>query len=101
MADRGEDIRRYWNMIPSETDVIITHGPANRILDAAPRGAWFDYVGCQELLARIKQIKPKVHISGHIHFSHGTEENNGTKFYNVSVMNEEYEIVNKPTEIVL
>jgi len=101
MANRGEDIRRYWDMIPSDTDVIITHGPPKRILDATPRGIWFDYVGCDELLARIQQIKPKVHISGHIHFSHGTEQHGDTRFYNVSVMNEEYEIVNEPTQIII
>jgi Icc-related predicted phosphoesterase len=101
MADRGEPINRYWDMIPEDTDVVITHGPPKRILDAAPRGIGFDYVGCSDLLERLKIVKPIYHIFGHIHFSYGTETKHGTRFYNVSVMNEEYQIVNEPTQIII
>lgn len=99
MADRGESISRYWDMIPEDTDVIITHGPPKKILDAAPRGAWFDYVGCEDLLAKIKKVRPVYHIFGHIHFSAGAETKGATKYCNVSVMNEMYQVVNPPTEL--
>ncbi len=99
MADRGESIARYWDLVPEDTDVIITHGPPKNILDAAPRGCWFDYVGCEDLLKKIKRIKPKIHFFGHIHFSAGIEEKHGVKFCNVSVMDEKYQVVNKPTEV--
>ena len=31
--DRGADIRRHWDMIPTGADVLITHGPPHGILD--------------------------------------------------------------------
>lgn len=102
MANRGEDIDRYWDCIPEDTDVLITHGPPYGILDRTlnANGTIGDIVGCFELRKRINEIKPKYHIFGHIHFDYGTLKYDNTTFYNVSVMNEQYELVNKPTEFI-
>ena len=45
---RGSDIRKHWNLIPQETDILITHGPAFGKLDVTVRG---EHVGCADLLA--------------------------------------------------
>ncbi len=53
-------------------------------------------VGCEDLLATVQIIKPKVHICGHIHEAYGIEEINGTKFINASVLNASYRMAHKP-----
>jgi len=73
MKDRGREIRGIWNQIPSKTDVLITHGPAYGHNDLAPpfRAKYSRNVGCLELLYRIKEVRPEIHIFGHIHCGHG------------------------------
>lgn len=104
MADRGEPIKRYWDMIPSDTDVIITHGPAFGILDKCAdmnNSTRFVHVGCEELLKTIQRIKPKAHIFGHIHEGYGTISKDGTIFVNAAIMDGAYNPVNKPITIHL
>lgn len=90
---RGEPIKKHWDLIPAKTDILITHGPVFRTLDMISRG---ENVGCKDLLDKVHEIKPKVHICGHIHESYGTVEKSGIKFINASVVNEKYELKNKP-----
>lgn len=92
---RGEDIKRYWSKIPGDCDLLITHGPPMGILDQVPDGR---RVGCEMLTAKVFQKKVKNHIFGHIHHSHGQKKIQDTYFYNVSMMDEEYKIVNPITE---
>ena len=54
------------------------------------------HAGCLDLLNRVKKIKPKIHIFGHIHYSNGLKIEDGTKFINVSCTNEAYELYYKP-----
>lgn len=90
---RGDNISRHWELIPGNTDILITHGPAFRILDKTISGY---HAGCKDLLLNILNIKPKVHIFGHIHESYGCIEKHQVKFINASILNERYEMVNKP-----
>lgn len=90
---RGEAIRKHWKLIPAKTDLLITHGPPYGILDQLANDS---HVGCKDLLFTVKQIKPKVHVFGHIHESYGTTKSFGTKFINASLANEFYDVVNKP-----
>ncbi len=93
MKKRGPQIRQVWDLIPGSVDILITHGPPLMILDQTVRG---QYVGCEDLAARVKQIKPKIHAFGHIHEGYGTYESYGVKFFNASVLNHRYELVNQP-----
>lgn len=90
---RGAPIRRHWQLIPDGTDMLVTHGPAFGIHDVVINGK---HTGCKDLLDRIKEIKPKVHVCGHVHEGYGTAIKGGTKFINASILNESYELVNKP-----
>ena len=90
---RGKEIRKHWNLIPENTDLLITHGPVYGYLDQVINE---EHVGCKDLLERVKEIKPKVHVCGHVHESYGTIKRGGTQFINCSVLNEMYELVNKP-----
>lgn len=107
--ERGEEIKRHWDMIPKDTDVLITHGPPFSILDKAPRFSNFksrivsgyEQTGCRDLMEKVEEIKPSVHCFGHIHYSHGHhgiihESGNVTDFFNASVVDEEYTTAHPP-----
>lgn len=90
---RGEQIAHHWQLIPLDTDILITHGPAFGQLDKTTRG---ENVGCEDLLHSIDKIKPKVHICGHIHEGYGQTTSSKTKFINASVLDEKYVLTNPP-----
>jgi Icc-related predicted phosphoesterase len=92
---RGADIQRHWDLIPANTDILLTHGPVYGILDQTTRG---ERVGCQDLLAKVRAIKPRFCICGHIHEGYGMEERDGTVFINASVLDERYRLVHEPVE---
>lgn len=80
-----------WDMIPGDTEVLITHGPPLYILDTCYDGR---QVGCQYLKEKLQQlVHLKLHVFGHIHHSHGEEQISRTKFVNASICTEAY----KPT----
>ena len=90
---RGEEILKHWDLIPANTNLLMTHGPVLGIHDMVING---EHVGCRDLLEKVKTIKPKFHVCGHIHEGAGVEQKSGTKFINACVLNESYELVNKP-----
>lgn len=95
-CDRA-DIFKYWNEIPDDTDVLITHGPPMGILDQSnPTRSKSEHLGCFDLLGRVLQIGPKVHVFGHIHGGYGHYQRDKTQFYNASVVNEAYQVRNEP-----
>jgi Icc-related predicted phosphoesterase len=85
-------------MIPEGIDILITHGPAWGILDDV-EGNRNVHLGCELLADKIKQIKPKIHICGHIHSGHGYYYDGHTHYFNASVLNEQYLYSNKPWNI--
>lgn len=93
---RGADIRRYWEAIPEDVDILVTHGPPLGFGDRTTRG---ELVGCKDLLDFVEKIKPKYHTFGHIHEGYGLYQNEDTTFINASVLNERYEMVNAPVSI--
>lgn len=102
MRDPGDDIEAHWNLIPVETDLLITHGPAYGILDEIDREAGDqEHTGCPSLLERIQIVKPRYHVFGHIHEGYGRLEHNGVSHCNVSTMNKRYEISNEPVVLPL
>jgi len=90
---RGEELAEKWEQIPNDVDVLITHGPAYGILDYAPIGG---HVGCEELYRKIVEVKPKIHVCGHIHDGYGQKTMGGIEFLNASVLNDRYEHAHKP-----
>lgn len=95
---RGSDILEHWNLIPQETDILITHGPAAGKLDVTTRG---EHVGCADLLDTIERIKPKYHICGHIHEAYGLSIEPDTTYINCSILNEYYQMENCPIIVTL
>lgn len=96
---RGEEIMRKWELIPEDTNVLLTHGPPFGILDYAKRGL---NVGCEMLLERTMKLKQlKYHVFGHIHEAYGMVEKNGTTFVNACTCTARYAPTNKPFVIEL
>lgn len=82
--ERGQKIRKYWELIPSDTDILITHCPPFGILDKNEMG---DKEGCKDLLDVIQnRIKPRLHIFGHIHDQYGQVQIGSTNHINASVV---------------
>ncbi len=91
------ELAKYWEKIPDDVDVLITHGPAFGILDKV-EGKGLS-LGSTTLYDRIMKIKPKIHICGHIHSGRSIIEKDGIIFINASIATESYEMINKPIVI--
>ena len=102
MAERGAEIRKHWDRIPNDTDILVTHGPPHGILDRNEENAC---CGCQDLLDAVLRIRPKLHVFGHIHPGNGTyryqDEHGETIFVNAAMVNDHLEVVNEPIVIDL
>ena len=93
-----------WSMIPDNIDILLTHGPPFGIRDTAHRLLSLgedSRVGCPHLLRRVKEVRPKFHIFGHIHEDYGISFHDNIHFINASSCSLEYSIANKPIVIEL
>jgi Icc-related predicted phosphoesterase len=55
-------------LIEEDTDIVITHGPPKGILDITnSHGIYYERTGDKHLLNRILEVKPQLHIFGHLH----------------------------------
>lgn len=90
-----ETIKPHWDMIPLDTNILITHGPIKGYLDITMRG---DSTGCPYLRDKIFELKElKAHICGHIHEGYGRDEMfNGVQLINASLLNHAYYMTNEP-----
>ncbi|MFH1438051.1 MAG: metallophosphatase domain-containing protein [Pseudomonadota bacterium] len=78
---RGRQIAEKWAMIPGDTDVLVTHGPPRGLGDRTFGGR---NEGCDDLLVRVRIVRPRLHVFGHIHEAAGQWEEDGTTFINAS-----------------
>ena len=93
----GEGLSEKWFWIPNDTDILVTHGPPWGHLDVTPYGNM--NVGCELLRLRVDEVKPKIHVFGHIHSGYGYKFHEGTHFFNVAVLGERYTYDNKPMTV--
>jgi Icc-related predicted phosphoesterase len=112
MLDTEEELAKKWALIPDDTDILVTHSPPFGIRDKV-QSIWKcgERVGSMTLLQRVGDIKPKLHVFGHIHGGYGKEVRAGTDrpgtntgeiiFVNAAHMNESYEPLNNPIRIHL
>jgi predicted phosphodiesterase len=88
---KGEDIKKHWDLIPVDTEILVTHGPPHQILDAVPRSyGSFEHCGCKDLLEKIYQTKVKLHVFGHIHEGAGVKYFDGRTYVNASSLDGRY-----------
>ena len=92
-----KDLVEKWKLIPSNTDILVLHGPPHGYGDNAPRsGGGTEKTGSISLLERIKEVKPKLCIFGHIHEGRGQWDMDGTILANVTLVDRKYDMVYEP-----
>lgn len=86
-----QDANDYWEKIPPDTNILITHGPPYGILDLVDNNLNDDkHVGCKSLLRKLDDLPDlKLHVFGHIHSGRG-ELYNGKTFINAACLDEDY-----------
>lgn len=92
-----DKLKELYSKITKGTDVLITHTPPYGICDTVKGDSY--HLGSISLMERIREIKPKIHIFGHIHTGKKYLRENGTDYFNVSILDEDYELAYKPTII--
>lgn len=94
----GTDICRHWDMIPLDTDVLIVHGGPKHIGSLNITARDRNDVGCPYLYEKLSELKQlKLFVQGHIHEGRGTYTFADKQlFVNASLLNLQYELVNKP-----
>lgn len=114
-VDTEEELAEKWDLIPLDTDILITHTPPYGIQDAIQdtsmgfQNRYTRHCGSRTLLERLKHVRPKLHCFGHIHAGYGMcRPNLGfidapgyPIFVNAAIMNEVYDPVNKPIRVIL
>jgi len=89
-----------WKDIPDGLDILVTHGPPSGDLGGVlPK--FKEEVGDPELLERIQQARPRLHVCGHIHCGHGRRERFGIIFVNAAICDEAYDPVESPIVVDL
>ena len=78
--------------IPGDADVIVTHGPAEGVLDELGE---YGHIGSSELKKVLEDKEFEAHIFGHVHKQHGRDGDS----YNVSVVNRELTVADDPVSI--
>lgn len=95
-----DELYKYWELIPDDTDVLITHGPPHEIKDFAQYTQTFE--GCSSLRFYVEErIKPALHVFGHLHESYGVMVLKDTLYVNASTATLRYEMINKPIVVDL
>lgn len=95
---RGAALAARWQGIQSGLDVLITHGPPAGIGDGTAEGrSYFGRAGCDDLRRRVAEVRPRLHLFGHIHHAGGLWREGYTTFANVTT----WECERPPTVIDL
>ena len=87
--DEGPEI---WSAIPPDTDILVTHTCpeySNDLIDGK-------HVGCKSLTRAVERIQPCLHLFGHLHDGYGVSKIGKTVVANVSLLNQERSLANKP-----
>ena len=106
-----EELAHKWSLIPDSIDILLSHSPlygyGDKVVHETDKyglplqnGTFVRHCGSKSLKKRILEIKPKLVLVGHIHESYGIShlEIDGEKITiaNVSVLDGDYKLANKP-----
>ena len=82
------DREKLWDTIPADTDILMTHGGPQNVLDGGN--------GCAALRRAVIRIKPRLHCFGHAHSFYGTHPTKHTLFVNAALLDEDGAPSRKP-----
>jgi len=89
---RGPPCREKWQLIPEDTDILLTHGPPLGHGDLCSSGM---RAGCIDLLHEVQtRVRPAVHAFGHVHEGAGVTTDGATLYVNASTCNLSYRPIN-------
>ncbi len=110
--DSENCLRYYWERIPSDTEVLITHGPPHGIRDEVPRrkmdfssvppkvNVVIDNAGSKTLRERLSDLHNlKLHVFGHIHEGYGKSFDGKVWYVNASFWDGQMRNNNMPLEL--
>jgi Icc-related predicted phosphoesterase len=90
--------KMFFDLIPEDVDVLMSHSPPYGICDW---GGFQEKAGHKPLLERVKFVKPKLHVFGHIHACAEQwkelewEDKSKSLFANVAFVDNNYEPAHK------
>lgn len=91
---RGKALRDVWERIPTDSDIVMTHGPPVGYGDECQGG---HRAGCVDLLHTLQtRVRPAVHVSGHVHEGYGIRSDGHTTYINASTCNFRYRPIQPP-----
>lgn len=97
MQDFMDDLYdSFFDKIPYDTDVLITHQPPMGICDLSDYGTGPTSHGNLSLLERVNKLHLHYHLFGHEHDAHGVSEQNSTVFSNAALVDNAYNLYDKP-----
>jgi len=91
MKDRNK-LHKYWEVLDTGIDILITHGPPKFILDLSHNiNHELEYCGDLSLFKKVIEVEPQYHLFGHIHnsencYNEGIRKYGNTTFINSSVV---------------
>lgn len=91
----GEELKEveHYEQIPDNTDILITHRPPLGILDSIDDHIHY---GSSILLDKVSNIKPRMHLFGHVHSAYRTIGWKGITFCNAGLTDWKYDIQYSP-----
>jgi Icc-related predicted phosphoesterase len=104
-VNTDEELSEKWDLIPEDTEILITHGPPLGIYDRIKRTS--DYVGSKSLRCKIDKLKKlKLLCFGHIHecgcrYTKLVGFDKEMHVVNASYLDENYAPINNAIRIVL
>lgn len=97
-----ENLEKYYDPIPEDVDILITHDAADINNLGLIQMGWYkgENAGNKLLAEHVRRVKPEYYFCGHIHSgNHELTEVDGIKMANVSIMDENYHPTHKPLVI--
>jgi hypothetical protein len=85
---RGEALAARWARIPAGLHLLVTHGPPHGTGDRTSHGERAHrggpHSGCEDLRDRVAQVRPALHVYGHVHEDGGAWDLDGCMSANVT-----------------
>ncbi|MDO5017075.1 MAG: metallophosphatase domain-containing protein [Porphyromonas sp.] len=88
-----EGIDQFEAIGKSKIDLLVSHQPPYGILDYSD---YYGHYGSPYLLRKVRELKPKCHIFGHMHEGYGKLGDGGILFVNCSLMGDSLERLSNP-----